>query len=168
MWEESERGAGPIRGQRAQCIHHVADALAAALDVADLHVLTKVTRREAAHGEAMVEACGGLLAESMSRRGNHEDAIHLAGLQRPKARHRVAEVWWSKYAALARLQLAERAKLIADYRERFGNPYDAAARGYIDAVIRPRETRKRLIRGLEVARHKRDVNPPKKHGNIPL
>jgi propionyl-CoA carboxylase beta chain len=59
-------------------------------------------------------------------------------------------------------------KLISDYRERFSNPYDAAARGYIDGVIRPRETRKKLIRSLEVVRHKRDVNPPKKHGNIPL
>ena len=59
-------------------------------------------------------------------------------------------------------------KLISDYRERFSNPYDAAARGYIDGVIRPRETRKKLIHALEVVRHKRDVNPPKKHGNIPL
>jgi acetyl-CoA carboxylase carboxyltransferase component len=63
---------------------------------------------------------------------------------------------------------AKQQELIADYRERFSNPYDAAARGYIDAVIKPRETRKRLIRALEVVRHKRDVNPPKKHGNIPL
>jgi propionyl-CoA carboxylase beta chain len=61
-----------------------------------------------------------------------------------------------------------RAKLVAEYRERFSNPYDAAARGYIDAVIKPRETRKRLIRALEVVRHKRDTNPPRKHGNIPL
>jgi acetyl-CoA carboxylase carboxyltransferase component len=59
-------------------------------------------------------------------------------------------------------------RLVAEYRERFSNPYDAAARGYIDGVIRPRETRKKLVRALEVCRHKRDVNPPKKHGNIPL
>ncbi|MBZ0136476.1 MAG: acyl-CoA carboxylase subunit beta [Planctomycetes bacterium] len=58
--------------------------------------------------------------------------------------------------------------LTAEYRERFSNPYDAAARGYIDGVIKPRETRRKLIRALEVVRHKRDVNPPKKHGNIPL
>ena len=77
-------------------------------------------------------------------------------------------ILYAKELAAAKDPVAERAKLIADYRERFGNPYDAAARGYIDAVIRPRETRKRLIRGLEVARHKRDVNPPTKHANIPL
>ncbi|MCA8911257.1 MAG: methylmalonyl-CoA carboxyltransferase, partial [Planctomycetes bacterium] len=63
---------------------------------------------------------------------------------------------------------ARREELIAEYRERFSNPYDAAARGYIDGVIKPRETRRKLIRALEVVRHKRDVNPPKKHGNIPL
>jgi propionyl-CoA carboxylase beta chain len=61
-----------------------------------------------------------------------------------------------------------RERLTAEYRDRFSNPYDAAARGYIDAVIKPRETRKKLIRALEVVRHKRDTNPPKKHGNIPL
>lgn len=61
-----------------------------------------------------------------------------------------------------------RKQLVAEYRDRFSNPYDAAARGYIDAVIRPRETRKKLIRALEITRHKRDTNPPKKHGNIPL
>ncbi|MDH5642251.1 MAG: acyl-CoA carboxylase subunit beta, partial [Nitrospira sp.] len=61
---------------------------------------------------------------------------------------------------------AERQRMVGDYRERFSNPYDAAARGYIDAVIKPRETRRKLYRALEVVRHKRDVNPPKKHGNI--
>ncbi|MHC4841166.1 MAG: acyl-CoA carboxylase subunit beta [Planctomycetota bacterium] len=61
-----------------------------------------------------------------------------------------------------------RDRLTADYREKFSNPYDAAARGFIDAVIRPSETRKKLTRALEVCRHKRDTNPPKKHGNIPL
>lgn len=77
-------------------------------------------------------------------------------------------ILYAKEIAAAKDPAAERARLIADYRARFSNPYDAAARGYIDAVIRPRETRKRLVRALEVCRHKRDVNPPKKHGNIPL
>ncbi|MBN1310880.1 MAG: methylmalonyl-CoA carboxyltransferase [Anaerolineae bacterium] len=63
---------------------------------------------------------------------------------------------------------ARRAELVADYRERFANPYVAAGRGYIDDVIEPRETRPRLINALEVLRNKRDTNPPKKHGNIPL
>ncbi|MBW3551963.1 MAG: acyl-CoA carboxylase subunit beta [Gemmatimonadetes bacterium] len=56
----------------------------------------------------------------------------------------------------------------AEYRERFAHPYIAAARGYIDDVIDPRETRPRLISGLDMLANKRDVNPPKKHGNIPL
>jgi propionyl-CoA carboxylase beta chain len=63
---------------------------------------------------------------------------------------------------------AERMRLVADYEERFANPYIAAARGYVDDVIRPSETRPRLIRGLEILAGKRDTNPPKKHGNIPL
>jgi len=63
---------------------------------------------------------------------------------------------------------ARRAELIRDYRERFANPYIAAARGYLDDVIEPRATRARLINGLEMLQNKRDSNPPKKHGNIPL
>ncbi len=61
-----------------------------------------------------------------------------------------------------------RAKLVAEYRERFANPYVAASRGYIDDIIEPRDTRPRLINALEMLRNKRDSNPPKKHGNIPL
>ena len=61
-----------------------------------------------------------------------------------------------------------RAQLVADYRQKFANPYVAAARGYLDAVIEPRETRLRLINALEMLQNKRDTNPPKKHGNIPL
>ena len=55
-----------------------------------------------------------------------------------------------------------------EYRSRFANPYVAAERGYVDAVIDPRETRPRLIWGLRALANKRDANPPKKHGNIPL
>jgi len=62
----------------------------------------------------------------------------------------------------------ERARLIEQFRERFANPYVVAERGYVDAVIRPRETRKKLIDALEMLDTKRDKNPPKKHGNIPL
>ena len=61
-----------------------------------------------------------------------------------------------------------KAELVDEYREQFANPYVAASRGYIDDVIEPRETRARLINALEVLRNKRDTNPPKKHGNIPL
>ncbi len=63
---------------------------------------------------------------------------------------------------------AKRAELIALYREQFASPYIAASRGYLDDVIEPRETRPRLINALEMLRNKRDTNPPKKHGNIPL
>jgi propionyl-CoA carboxylase beta chain len=56
----------------------------------------------------------------------------------------------------------------AEYREKFANPYIAASLGYIDEVIDPKETRVKLIRGLEMLQNKRDSNPPKKHGNIPL
>jgi len=63
---------------------------------------------------------------------------------------------------------ARKAKLVAEYREQFANPYEAAARGYIDDVIEPYETRPRLIEALQMLQNKRDNNPPKKHGNIPL
>jgi propionyl-CoA carboxylase beta chain len=65
-------------------------------------------------------------------------------------------------------QEATRRRLIADYKERFANPYVAAARGYIDDVIDPRDTRWKIIRALEILRNKTDTTPPKKHGNIPL
>ena len=57
---------------------------------------------------------------------------------------------------------------MAEYREKFAHPYEAAARGYLDDVIDPRETRPRLINALDMLSAKRDSNPPKKHGNIPL
>ncbi|MBI4551166.1 MAG: acyl-CoA carboxylase subunit beta [Candidatus Latescibacteria bacterium] len=63
---------------------------------------------------------------------------------------------------------ATRQRLIAEFREKFDNPYIAARMGYIDEVIQPQETRPRLIAALEMLKNKRDTNPPKKHGNIPL
>jgi acetyl-CoA carboxylase carboxyltransferase component len=63
---------------------------------------------------------------------------------------------------------AERARLVEKYRQEFTNPYVAAARGYIDAVIEPKETRPRLINALKMLQNKRDTLPAKKHGNIPL
>ncbi|MDQ3262943.1 MAG: methylmalonyl-CoA carboxyltransferase [Myxococcota bacterium] len=63
---------------------------------------------------------------------------------------------------------AERAKLVADYREKFANPFKAAELGYIDEVIRPEETRAKLVRALEMLKDKRQENLPRKHGNIPL
>ena len=61
-----------------------------------------------------------------------------------------------------------RQEKIEEFRERFANPYVAAERGYVDAVIQPRETRKKLIQALAMLETKRDKNPLKKHGNIPL
>ena len=61
-----------------------------------------------------------------------------------------------------------KAELVAEYRQKFASPYVAAERGYIDDVIEPKETRPRLINALEMLSNKRDSNPAKKHGNIPL
>jgi len=61
-----------------------------------------------------------------------------------------------------------KAELVAEYREKFSHPYVAAERGYIDDIIEPRFTRPRLINALEMLSNKRDANPAKKHGNIPL
>ncbi len=73
-----------------------------------------------------------------------------------------------KELAEAKDPVKRRAELVAEYREKFANPYIAAERGYIDDVIEPRETRPRLINALEMLSNKRDSNPAKKHGNIPL
>jgi propionyl-CoA carboxylase beta chain len=62
----------------------------------------------------------------------------------------------------------KKAELVAEYREKFASPYVAAERGFIDDVIEPKETRPRLINALEMLSNKRDANPAKKHGNIPL
>jgi len=63
---------------------------------------------------------------------------------------------------------AARAQYLAEYREKFASPYVSAELGYIDEVIRPRDTRARLAAGLGLLANKRDANPPKKHGNMPL
>jgi len=63
---------------------------------------------------------------------------------------------------------SERAKLIAQYEKRFSNPYRAAERGYVDDVIEPSETRRRLIASLRMLHTKREMVPQRKHGNIPL
>jgi propionyl-CoA carboxylase beta chain len=61
-----------------------------------------------------------------------------------------------------------RKEKVDEFRDRFANPYVVAERGFVDAVIQPRETRKKLIQALATLETKRDKNPPKKHGNIPL
>jgi propionyl-CoA carboxylase beta chain len=63
---------------------------------------------------------------------------------------------------------ADRQQLIAEYAERFANPYVAAARGYVDDVINPADTRPKVIHAFEMLRSKADSLPPKKHSNLPL
>jgi acetyl-CoA carboxylase carboxyltransferase component len=64
--------------------------------------------------------------------------------------------------------IARKAELVEEYRQKFANPYISASRGYLDDVIEPSETRPRLINALEMLVNKRDSNPPKKHGCVPL
>ena len=78
-----------------------------------------------------------------------------------------ANIIFRKEIAAAEDPNAKRAELIANYEKEFNNPYVAASRGYIDAVIRPSETRMRLIDALEILSTKSEALPPKKHGNIP-
>lgn len=59
-------------------------------------------------------------------------------------------------------------KLVDEYTEKFANPFVTASKGYIDAIIKPSETRPRIIEALDMIENKRDTNPPRKHGNIPL
>ena len=78
------------------------------------------------------------------------------------------EILFRKEIDQADDKAARAAALEAEYNEQFANPYEAAERGYVDDVIVPNETRKRLIRALTLLQTKTDTNPWKKHGNIPL
>jgi propionyl-CoA carboxylase beta chain len=78
------------------------------------------------------------------------------------------EILFKDEIARAKDRTAATDRLIEEYTTKFAHPYAAAARGYIDDVIDPRDTRPRLIEALRMLRGKRDRNPPKKHGNIPL
>ncbi|MHB0923765.1 MAG: acyl-CoA carboxylase subunit beta [Bellilinea sp.] len=79
-----------------------------------------------------------------------------------------ANVVYRRQIEAAEDKAAERAKMVEEFRKSFLNPYSAAADGYIDDVIEPRETRKRVIAALIALREKTEVTPAKKHGNIPL
>lgn len=78
------------------------------------------------------------------------------------------EILFKREIEAADDKVAEATRLEAEYNEKFCNPYEAAERGYIDDVILPRDTRKRLIHVLKILESKVDSNPKKKHGNIPL
>jgi propionyl-CoA carboxylase beta chain len=79
-----------------------------------------------------------------------------------------ANILYAKEIAKAEDPAAKRCQVISDYNEKLANPYVAASLGYVDEVIMPRETRKKLVRALGLLETKRDHVPPKKHGNIPL
>ena len=77
-------------------------------------------------------------------------------------------ILYKRELAAAEDAVAARLSKVQEFKEKFANPYVAADRGFIDDVIEPRHTRRRIIAGLEMTKTKRDKNPPKKHGNIPL
>ncbi|MFH2026869.1 MAG: carboxyl transferase domain-containing protein, partial [bacterium] len=79
-----------------------------------------------------------------------------------------SEIIFSKEIKAAEKPAEKLQEKIEEYRDKFANPYVAAAKGYIDEVIEPKITRYKLIKALEMLANKRDDNPPKKHGNIPL
>ncbi|GAA2754886.1 acyl-CoA carboxylase subunit beta [Actinopolymorpha rutila] len=78
------------------------------------------------------------------------------------------EILYRKELAKAEDPDAQRAKFVQEYEDTLANPYIAAERGYVDAVIHPHETRVEIIRALRLLRNKRETMPPRKHGNIPL
>src|ERR1700743_1289145 len=102
-----------------------------------------------------------------------EGAVNIVYKRELELTVRRAEAVWPQGKAFTEEEklavLAEaRKEKVEEFRERFANPYVAAERGYIDAVIRPSETRRRLNTSLDMLATKRDKNPAKKHGNIPL
>ena len=77
-------------------------------------------------------------------------------------------ILYKRELAAAKDPVAERAKRVAEFREKLANPFIAASRGFVDEIIQPRMTRAKLIAALASCVNKRDKNPPRKHGNIPL
>ena len=77
-------------------------------------------------------------------------------------------VLYKKELEAAKDPSAERAKRVSEFRDKFASPFVAAARGFVDEIIQPRTTRRKLIQALVTLTTKREKNPPKKHGNIPL
>jgi propionyl-CoA carboxylase beta chain len=78
------------------------------------------------------------------------------------------EIIFKKEIAAAKDKKKATEEYVQMYTEKFANPYIAAERGYVDDIIEPKRTRMRLIHSLKMLENKKDSNPPKKHGNIPL
>jgi propionyl-CoA carboxylase beta chain len=121
--------------------------------------LTVITRK--AYGGAYV------VMSSLSLRSDFNVAWPTAEIAVMGAEGAV-KIIFRKELQAAQDQGARLAELVADYEGKFSNPYEAAARGYVEEVIEPRKTRPVLIRALEMCQSKRQTLPPKKHGNIPL
>ena len=96
------------------------------------------------------------------------DGFHGTGPPMAKAAEGAVGVLYRKDLAEAKDPADVRDSKVAEFNEKFANPYIAAQRGFIDEVIEPSMTRPKLIRALSLLRNKRDTNPPRKHGNIPL
>ncbi len=102
-----------------------------------------------------------------------EGAVNIVYKREFDAALKTAEAVWPQGKAFTESEkqaiLADiRREKVDEFRERFANPYVAAERGYLDAVIRPSETRRQLNKALDMLATKREKNPPRKHGNIPL
>ncbi|MGV8075642.1 MAG: acyl-CoA carboxylase subunit beta [Syntrophobacteraceae bacterium] len=121
--------------------------------------ITVVTRK--AYGGAYI------VMSSKHIRGDINLAYPMAEIAVMGAEGAVAIISRSEIANADEPQ-STKARLIEEYREKFSSPYKAAELGYIDEVIDPAETRPKIIRSLRMLRTKRDTNPPKKHGNMPL
>ena len=119
-----------------------------------------MTERRAASADEL-QAALAAPEEIAARRAELSDAIDTAEARRRAAADALAEA----ETALREATLAERE---AEYKRRFANPFVAAERGYIDDVILPHETRKRICRSLVMLKDKKLDNPWRKHGNIPL
>ena len=93
-------------------------------------------------------------------------------LTEPRRRHALAkgavEILFRKEIAESNDPQKAMDERVAEYSHKFANPYVAASRGFLDDIIDPRDTRPRLIDALETLQGKRDRNPPRKHGNLPL
>jgi propionyl-CoA carboxylase beta subunit len=115
------------------------------------------------------KAYGGAYAVMASKHLRADVALAFPGAEiAVMSPEGAVSIVFRKELQAAKDPVAERARLTQEYRDRFANPYKAAELGHVDAVIKPEETRPRLIRALEMLRGKRQASPRKKHGNMPL
>jgi propionyl-CoA carboxylase beta chain len=147
-----------VRQEHGGIIRHGAKLLYAFAE-ATVPKLTVITRK----------AYGGAYCVMASKhiRTDVNFAYPTAEIAVMGAQGAVGILYRREIAEAADKEAAQRAR-VAEYEEKFANPFVAAERGFIDQIIEPAETRFKLIRALHLVENKRDANPPKKHGNIPL